>query len=132
MKNFEYFREVLTEHLEEILNNSDKAVLDMTASKENVSNFIGRSSFETDRYLMLCANERKTELIKKIKEALDRIENDTYTICKTCGEEIPLAHLIVRPVSTQCINCETKKEADETARLSGAEGMKCVMTFQSS
>lgn len=131
MKNYEYFREVLTDLLEEILSNSDKAVLDMAESEENILDLTGRAFFETDRDFMLSVSERKTKLIKKIREALNFIENGTYTICKTCGEEIPLARLIVRPVSTQCIDCKTKEETNERARLSGAEGMKCVVTFQS-
>ena len=93
----------------------------MTAPKLNVSNFAGHSSFEIDRDFMLPISERKTELTKKIKEALDRIENDTYTICKTCGEEISLAHLIVRPASTQCNNCKLKEETDGIVRFSEAE-----------
>jgi DnaK suppressor protein len=104
--NILYFREVLNDHLEEILSNSGIAVLNMTASKENFSDL-------TDRDFMLSVSERKTKLIKKIKEALNRIENDTYTICKTCGEEIPLARLIIRPISTQCIDCKIKEETVE-------------------
>ena len=124
MKNFEYFREVLTDHLEEILSNSDKAVLDMKESKVNILDLKSRAFFETDRDFMLRISERKTILIKKIREALDRFENDTYTICKKCGEEIPLARLIVRPVSTQCIDCKRKEETDGIVRFSLAEGMK--------
>jgi len=115
-KNIEYFREVLIDYLEKISNKSDNTVLDMTAPKENFSDLTGCASLETDRDFMLCISERKTKLIKKIKEALDRIENDTYTICKTCGEDISIARLIVRPVSTQCIDCKTKKEAAYRAR----------------
>jgi RNA polymerase-binding transcription factor len=115
-KNIEYFREVLTDHLERILNNSDNTGLDMTAPKDNFSDLTGRASFETDRDFMLCISERKIKLIKKIKEALDRIENDTYTICKTCGEDISLARLIVRPISTRCIDCKTKEDTGERTR----------------
>ena len=121
MKNFEYFREVLTDHLEKILSNSDKAVLNMTAATENILDLTGRVFFETDRDFMLSVGERKTKIIKKIRESLDRIENDTYTICKTCGEEIPLARLIVRPVSTQCIDCKGKEETDGIVRFSEAK-----------
>ena len=131
MKNFVYFREVLTDHLEEILSNSDKAVLEMTAPKEYFSDLTGRAFLETNRDFKLLVNERKTKLIKKIKEALGRIENDTYTICKTCGEEIPLARLIVRPVSMQCIDCETKEETDERSRFSRAARMSGVVTRRS-
>ena len=113
MNNFEYFREVLTDHLEEILSNSDKAVLNMTAATENILDLTGRVFFETDRDFMLSVGERKTKIIKKIRESLDRIENGIYTICKTCGENISLARLIARPISTKCIDCKVEVEAVE-------------------
>jgi DnaK suppressor protein len=130
-KNLEYFRDVLTDHLEEILSNSDKVVLDMTASKENILDVTSRAFFGTDQDFVLSVSERKTKLIKKIREAFDRIENDTYTICKICGEEIPLARLIIRPVSTQCIDCENKEEIDERVLFSRNKGMDGVETRRS-
>lgn len=122
MKNYEYFREVLTDHLEKILNNSDKAVLNMTAATENILDLTGPVFFETDRDFILSVGERKTKIIKKIRESLDRIENGIYTICKTCDEEIPLGRLIVRPVSTQCIDCKRKEETDGIVSFSEVEG----------
>lgn len=107
--NIEYFREVLIDYLEKISNNSDNIVSDMTLPKEIFSDLTNCASLEKDIGFMLCTSERKAKLINRIKEALDRIENNTYTICKTCGKDISLARLIVRPVSTQCINCKTKK-----------------------
>jgi DnaK suppressor protein len=114
--NVEYFREVLKDYLEKISNNSDHIVSVMTLPKENFSDLNGCASLETDQDFMLSISERKTKLIKRIKEALDRIENDTYMICKTCGEDISLARLIVRPVSTQCIDCKTKEDIVERIR----------------
>lgn len=114
--NVEYFREVLTGYLEKISNNSNHIVSDMTLPKENFSYLNGCASLETNQDIMLSIGERKNKLIKRIKEALGRIENDTYTICKTCGEDISLARLIVRPVSTQCIDCKTKEDIVERIR----------------
>jgi DnaK suppressor protein len=118
-KHIAYFREVLSDHLEELLNNADYTVLSMTTPKENFPDITDRASFEADRDSMLRISQRKNERIKKIKEAFGRIENDTYAICKTCGEEISLARLIARPISTQCIDCKIKEEAamKETQRL---------------
>jgi DnaK suppressor protein len=54
-------------------------------------------------------------LIKKIKKALERIENGTFGICETCGEEITVKRLKARPVTSQCIECKSKEEALEKA-----------------
>jgi DnaK suppressor protein len=54
-------------------------------------------------------------LIKKIKSALERFENDTYGVCDSCGEDITLKRMKARPVTTQCIDCKSKEEALEKA-----------------
>jgi DnaK suppressor protein len=87
----------------------------MTAPKENFPDPTDRASLEADRNFTLRIRDRENKLIKKIKEALDRIEDDTYTICEKCGKDISLARLKARPVTTQCIDCKTKEEATEGA-----------------
>ena len=114
-KDIEYFREVLTKHLEELLSHADNTVSGMTAPKENFLDPTDRASLEANRNFMLRIRDRENKLIKKIKEALDRIENNTYMICEKCGEDISLARLKARPVTTQCIDCKTKEEAAERA-----------------
>ena len=114
-KDIEYFKEVLTNLLEELLNHSDKTVSDMTAPKENLPDPTDRASFEADRDFMLRIRDRENKLIKKIKMALDRIEDNTFGVCENCGEDISVARLEARPVTTQCIDCKTKEEASERA-----------------
>ena len=109
----EYFREILSEMLERLLNHANIPVSGMTAPIETFSESTDRASFQVERDSLISISERKTKHIKKIKEALDRIENDTYTICKTCGEDISLYRLIARPTSTKCINCKIEVEAVE-------------------
>ncbi len=112
-KDIENFREVLTNHLEELISYADNTVSGMTAPKENFPDPTDRASLEADRNFMLRIRDRENKLIKKIKEALDRIEDDTYTICEKCGEDISLARLKARPVTTHCIDCKTKEETAE-------------------
>jgi len=114
-KDIEYFREVLTNHLEELLSHADNTVSGMTAPKENFPDPTDRASLEADRIFMLRIRDRENKLIKKIRKALDRIEDDTYTICEKCGEDISFDRLKARPVTTQCIDCKTKEETVERA-----------------
>jgi DnaK suppressor protein len=114
-KDKEYFKKYLTERLEELLNQADNTVSGMTETKENFPDPTDRAALEADRNFMLRIRDRESKLIKKIKEALERIENDTYGICETCGEDISLKRLKARPVTTQCIDCKSKEEALEKA-----------------
>ena len=112
-KDIEYFKELLTEKLEDLLNRADETVSGMTTPRENFPDPTDRASLEEDRNFMLRIRDRENKLIKKIKKALERIENDTFGICETCGEDITLKRIKARPVTTQCIDCKTKEEAFE-------------------
>jgi len=114
-KDNEYFKELLTNRLDELLNHADNTVSGMTAPKENFPDPTDRASLESDRNFMLRIRDRENKLIKKIKKALDRIETGTFGACEKCGEDITLKRLKARPVTTQCIDCKTKEEAFEKA-----------------
>ncbi len=114
-KDSEYFKELLTNRLDELLNQADNTVSGMTAPKENFPDPTDRASLESDRNFMLRIRDRESKLIKKIKKALDRIETGTFGVCEKCGEDITLKRLNARPVTTHCIDCKTKEEAFEKA-----------------
>jgi RNA polymerase-binding transcription factor len=114
-KDLEFFKELLSQRLEELLSQADNTVSGMTAQKENFPDPTDRASLEADRNFMLRIRDREHKLIKKIKKALDRIENGTFGICDSCGEDISIKRIKARPVTTQCIDCKTKEEAQEKA-----------------
>lgn len=43
--------------------------------------------------------------IQQIRNALLRMENETYGTCANCGVEISRERLIARPIATRCIDC---------------------------
>ena len=114
-KDLNYFKELLTDQLEELLDHADDTVSGMTTQKENFPDPTDRASLEADRNFMLRIRDREHKLIKKIKKTLDRIEAGTFGICESCGEDIGIERLKARPVTTQCIDCKTKEEALEKA-----------------
>ena len=114
-KDIEFFKNYLSDRLEELLSQADNTVSGMTAPKENFPDPTDRAALEADRNFMLRIRDRESKLIKKIKAALDRIETETYGICESCGEEITIKRLKARPVTTQCIDCKSKEEALEKA-----------------
>jgi DnaK suppressor protein len=114
-KELEFFKELLQKRLEELLSHADDTVSGMTEQKENFPDPTDRATLESDRNFMLRIRDREHKLIKKVKKALDRIENGTFGICEKCGDDISIERLKARPVTTQCIECKTKEEAFEKA-----------------
>ncbi|HEX8950075.1 MAG TPA: RNA polymerase-binding protein DksA [Dissulfurispiraceae bacterium] len=75
-----------------------------------------QASAEIDRNFMLRLRGRERKLLKKIDEAMEKIEKGTYGICEVCGEEINIKRLEARPVTTMCIECKTEQEEEEKLR----------------
>jgi DnaK suppressor protein len=72
-----------------------------------------RASQETDMSLELRSRDRERKLIKKIEEAIGKIDNNDYGFCETCGVEIGVQRLEARPTATLCIDCKTLDEIRE-------------------
>ena len=72
-----------------------------------------QATIDENQFLLLRIRDRESNLIYKIKKALERIEEGEFGMCEECGEEISIQRLKARPVTTQCINCKRKAEAFE-------------------
>jgi DnaK suppressor protein len=114
-KDLAFFKKHLEQRMQELLSQADDTVSGMTITNENFPDPTDRASLEADRNFLLRIRDRESKLIKKIRQALERIENGTYGICESCGEEISVKRLKARPVTTQCIECKAKEEALEKA-----------------
>lgn len=75
-----------------------------------------QASAEIDQNFSMRIRDRERKLLKKIDEALERMDAATYGTCQQCGGDIPYKRLKARPVTTLCINCKTLQEQEEQAR----------------
>jgi DnaK suppressor protein len=75
-----------------------------------------QATAEMDRNFMLRLRGRERKLLKKIDEAIERIEQHIFGICDKCGDEIDMRRLEARPVTTMCIECKILQEEEEKLR----------------
>ncbi len=115
-KDIEYFQAELTKSLDEILAVGKETIDDMTDSGEIFADPADRATAESDRSFTLRLRDRERQFIKKINKALARIEEGEFGICLSCGDDISIARLKARPMTSLCINCKSKQEADEKLR----------------
>ena len=113
-KKIEFFRHMLTQKIKELHREAGRAVAEMKGdSKENYPDPNDRASFESDRNCELQIRDRERQLILKLKEAIQRIDNGVFGICNFCGGPITEKRLMARPVTTLCIDCKMKQEKME-------------------
>jgi DnaK suppressor protein len=115
-EKLEMFKGLLNQRIDDLLNGAYKTVNDMTDEKENFPDPNDRASLESERNFELRIRDRERKLIRKLQEAIQRIDNGTFGICDRCGGPISEKRLIARPVTTLCIECKTKEEKLEKQR----------------
>lgn len=112
-KQLEYFRQKLVNWRAELVKESSETLQDLKETSLNEPDMNDRASNEADQSLELRTRDRMRKLIKKINQALDRIENGTYGYCEETGEPIGLGRLEARPVATLSIEAQERHERKE-------------------
>lgn len=111
-KEVNFFRRFLNRRIQELLSEAGKTVEGMD-DEENFPDPTDRASLEANRNFILRIRDRERKLIFKIQEALRRLDEGEYGICESCGEDIGIARLKARPVTTFCIDCKSNQEVQE-------------------
>ena len=108
---------MLQQKIHELLDEAGKTVNGMINSEGNLPDPNDQATFVSDRNFELRIRDRERKLIGKLQEAIKRIDDKTYGICETCGEQISEKRLLARPVTTHCIDCKSKLEKLEKLRV---------------
>ncbi len=109
----EHFRKILLGWKHQLMEEVDRTLSHMQDDAANFPDPTDRATQESEFSLELRTRDRERKLIKKIDEALERIETGDYGYCETCGVEIGIRRLEARPTATQCIDCKTLDELRE-------------------
>jgi len=112
----EQFQKLLSQTLDELLTETNKTSSGMNDFRDQPPDPLDRAVTEFDTSFAFRLREREGNLIRKIQDALSRLEDGTFGICEECGEEISRGRLQARPITTLCIKCKDKQEADEKIR----------------
>ncbi len=108
-----HFRKMLEEMRHDLSQDIERTVHTMQDEATVFADPNDRASQESDMSLELRSRDRERKLIKKIDETIMRIDAGEYGFCETCGIEIGLKRLEVRPTASLCIDCKTLDEMRE-------------------
>src|SRR3989338_10280178 len=101
-RQVEYFKGKLISWRDQIIKECSETITDMQDNQIE-ADLIDAAAKEVDHTITLRARDRERKLLKKIDEALRRIENGTYGYCEDTGEPIGLKRLDARPIATLSI-----------------------------
>ncbi len=109
----DHFREILRAWKRELMEEVDRTVHHMQDEAANFPDPNDRATQESEFTMELRTRDRERKLIKKIDEAVDKIDKDEYGYCESCGVEIGIRRLEARPTAALCIDCKTLDEIRE-------------------
>ncbi|MCA9510354.1 MAG: TraR/DksA C4-type zinc finger protein [Myxococcota bacterium] len=110
-RDLDKLKAILIQQRDELLGNAKRTLAgDIHLDPDDFPDEIDTASSEINLAFMGRVRERERGLLRKILEALDRIEAGEYGECASCGEEIGLKRLLARPVAELCIDCKSEQE----------------------
>ncbi|MEA3476438.1 MAG: TraR/DksA C4-type zinc finger protein [Candidatus Cloacimonadota bacterium] len=115
LESFKHLLLVERERTVKIIENIDKtwsksirdSVGDISAYATHMAD-LGTDSNEREKETYML--ERELKNLKKLDQALKRIYDNTYGICRFCGKEIPESRLRAIPFAEFCIKCQRNEE----------------------
>jgi len=112
-EQLEHFRQILNSWKRDLMVEVDRTVTHMKDEAANFPDPNDRATQEEEFSLELRTRDRERKLIRKIDDALKRIEDGSYGYCLETGEEIGIKRLEARPVATLSIEAQERRERRE-------------------
>ena len=109
----DHFRLILSSWKQDLMQEVDRTVLHMKDEAANFPDPNDRATQESEFSLELRTRDRERKLIRKIDEALKRIDDGTYGYCLETGEPIGVKRLEARPVATLSVEAQERRERRE-------------------
>ncbi len=108
-----HFQTILQSWKRDLMVEVDRTVSHMKDEAANFPDPNDRATQEEEFSLELRTRDRERKLIRKIDEALKRIEDGNYGYCLETGDEIGIKRLEARPVATLTIEAQERRERRE-------------------
>jgi DnaK suppressor protein len=104
-----FFRHRLLAMKEEYLSNAGQTS-EHLRENDMVPDPADRATIEEEHSLELRVRDRERKQMKKIDEAIARIDDGSYGWCEETGEPIGIARLLARPTATLSVEAQARRE----------------------
>ncbi len=104
-----FFRQLLQTEMDQLLENAHETTTHLQ-DNEATPDPSDRASVEEEHTLELRVRDRERKLLKKIEEAIVRIDAGDYGWCEETGEPIGIGRLLARPTATLSLEAQERRE----------------------
>ena len=104
-----FFRELLVENKRQLVENAGETS-EHLRENDMVPDPADRATIEEEHALELRTRDRERKLMKKIDQALVRIDDGSYGYCEETGDPIGIPRLLARPTATLSVEAQQRRE----------------------
>ncbi len=77
---------------------------------DGIQDLADQASSAYTKEFLLSIGDTERRMLRQVDEALDKIRQDTYGLCESCGEMISERRLEALPFAKLCITCQEEEE----------------------
>jgi len=123
------FKRIFEAQRRSILFNDRVVREDFSVNSDDRFDEIDQATTDIEQSMRMRLRNREMLYIKKVDEALRRIEDGIFGLCDECGEDIELRRLEARPTATLCVQCKEEQERKEVLTAAGRQHKSLGATF---
>lgn len=105
-----FFRRKLTQLKDDMLANAGETTEHLREDTVVVPDPADRATIEEEHALELRTRDRERKLLKKIEQAIARIDSGDYGYCEETGEPIGVGRLMARPTASLSLEAQQRRE----------------------
>jgi DnaK suppressor protein len=113
------FKDLFEEQRKNLVYSNSVVNEDFVIQKDDMLDETDWTSMELETNMRMRLRNREALFLKKIDEALERIELGKFGDCESCEEEIEFKRLEARPTATLCVQCKEEQERAEQLHIDG-------------
>lgn len=104
-----FFKHLLREREAQLRSNAG-ATAEHLRDNTIIPDMADRATIEEEHALELRTRDRERKLLKKVQEALQRLEKGEYGWCEETGDPIGIPRLLARPTATLSLEAQQRRE----------------------
>ena len=109
-QQLDFFRSRLQQQKDDLLANAGETTEHLREDTSIVPDPADRATIEEEHALELRTRDRERKLLKKIEQAIARIDAGDYGYCDETGEAIGVGRLLARPTATLSLEAQQRRE----------------------
>ena len=108
-----HYKDALLRKRSEIIDagGGNKPIQTTEGTRSRQGDLADQATGNNEVHIQLRLKQTDAKILQAIEEALVRVEEGTYGVCRDCGEPVAAARLKAIPWTRVCISCKEKQSS---------------------